>query len=165
MTTKNTFLLLALLWAFWSCKPSVEGIPEGETVPDFQTTDTKGNVVNIKDLRGKVVMLYFWADFCPTCKKEFPETQAYYEKLQGKDFELLAINVGQPAVASKKFQEKYGATFPMLLDTAGQISRDFGVKELPTNYFISPDGKIQRRIIGFVGENQVQVMINQHKQQ
>lgn len=158
---KNLLLLFSFL-ALLSCN-KVGGVSDGETVPDFETYNVKGEKVKISDYKGKVVMLYFWADFCPTCKKEFPATQAYYEKLQGKDFELLAINVGQPQKASQGFYDKYQPSFPMLLDTAGQISKTFAVKELPTNYFINPEGKIIRRIIGFVGENQVQVMINQNK--
>jgi cytochrome c biogenesis protein CcmG/thiol:disulfide interchange protein DsbE len=157
-----SILLFTFFAIFTACKPNND-LMEGEMVPDFETYNLKGEKVKISDYRGKVVLLYFWADFCPTCKKEFPATQQYYEKIQGKDFELLAINVGQPYKASKGFYDKYQPTFPMLLDTAGQISKTFAVKELPTNYFINPEGKIERRIIGFVGENQVQVMINQHK--
>ena len=159
---KKIILLFYFVSILFSCQKQ-EGIPVGETVPDFETYNIKGEKVKISDYRGKVVMLYFWADFCTTCQKEFPATQQYYEKLQSKDFELLAINVGQGAKSSKIFFDKYEPTFPMLLDTAGQISKMFAVKELPTNYFINPDGKIERRIIGFVGENQVQVMIKQHK--
>lgn len=106
-------------------------------------------------------MLYFWADWCPACKKEFPETQEYYRKLKSDDFELIAINVSQPREASEEFQRKYKATFPMLLDTDGKISKQYGIEELPTNYFIDPEGKVARRIVGWIGEPQVKVMINQ----
>lgn len=106
-------------------------------------------------------MLYFWADWCPACRKEFPETQAYYEKLKSDKFELLAVNVAQPREASEEFQRKYKASFPMLLDTDGKISKQYGVEELPTNYFIDTEGKVARRIIGWIGEQQVRVMINQ----
>jgi peroxiredoxin len=155
-------LLVILAVITLSCQ-NKEGMPQGETVPDFETYNVKGEKVKISDYKGKVVMLYFWADFCPTCKKEFPATDEYYQKLDKNNFELLAVNVGQPKKSSDLFYEKYKPAFPMLLDTAGQISKAFEVKELPTNYFITPDGKIARRIIGYVGENQVQVMINQHK--
>ncbi len=147
---------------FSACQ-NQEGIVAGENVPPFETYNVKGEKVSITDYKGKVVMLYFWADFCPTCKKEFPATQEYYEKLDTTKFELLAINVGQPKKSSEIFAAKYQPTFQMLLDTAGQISKTFAVKELPTNYFITPDGKVARKIIGYVGENQVKVMINQHK--
>jgi cytochrome c biogenesis protein CcmG, thiol:disulfide interchange protein DsbE len=159
----NYFFLYFLLLCFFAACQRKDGIAKGEKAPDFETTDLKGNKVTLSAYKGKVVMLYFWADFCPTCQKEFPATQAYYEKLKGKDFELLAINVGEPASASKKFREKYGATFPMLLDTTKKISETFGIKELPTNYFVTPNGTVARKITGFVGESQVKIMIEQNK--
>jgi cytochrome c biogenesis protein CcmG/thiol:disulfide interchange protein DsbE len=159
----NSLISFILLLCLFSACQRKEGIEKGEKVPDFETTDLQGNKIKLSDYKGKVVMLYFWADFCPTCQREFPATQAYYEKLKGKDFELLAINVGEPAAASKKFREKYGATFQMLLDTTKKISETFGIRELPTNYFVTPDGKVARKITGFVGESQVKIMIEQNK--
>jgi cytochrome c biogenesis protein CcmG, thiol:disulfide interchange protein DsbE len=165
MKTKHCHYLISfiLLLALFSACQQKNGIEKGEKVPDFETTDLQGNKIKLSDHKGKVVMLYFWADFCPTCQREFPATQAYYEKLKGKDFELLAINVGEPAAASKKFREKYGATFPMLLDTTKKISETFEIKELPTNYFVTPNGTVARKITGFVGESQVKIMIEQNK--
>lgn len=151
--------LAALL--LFSCTEEQKGIPKGSLAPDFEALDLQGIPRRLSDFKGKVVMLYFWADWCPTCRKEFPETQAYYQKIQNNNFELLAINVAQPSKVSREFQQKYKATFPMLLDTAGTISRQYGVEELPTNYFIDPQGKVARRIVGWIGEQQVRVMINQ----
>lgn len=154
------YILLLLVLAH--CQSSNKGgIPKGSPAPDFETTDLQGNVKKLSHFKGKVVMIYFWADWCPACKKEFPETQAYYQKLQSENFELLAVNVAQPREASEEFQRKYKATFPMLLDTDGKISKQYGVEELPTNYFIDPEGKVARRIVGWIGEQQVRVMINQ----
>ncbi len=155
-----SFLTLTAL-LFTSCQNNRGGIPKGEKAPDFETIDLHGNPHRLSDFKGKVVMLYFWADWCPACKKEFPETQEYYRKLKSDDFELIAINVSQPRETSEEFQRKYKATFPMLLDTDGKISKQYGIEELPTNYFIDPEGKIARRIVGWIGEPQVKVMINQ----
>ncbi|WP_448518718.1 peroxiredoxin family protein [Rhodoflexus sp.] len=153
---------LLLLLVFTHCQSNnKKGIAKGSIAPDFETTDLQGNVHKLSDFKGKVVMLYFWADWCPACKKEFPETQEYYQKLHGDNFELLAINVSQPREASEEFHRRFKATFPMLLDTEGKISKQYGVEELPTNYFIDTEGKVARRIVGWVGEPQVRVMINQ----
>ncbi len=159
MKTAYIFFLFLFLVACGK----VEKIAKGEEVPDIQTVDRNGKAVKLSDYRGKVVMLYFWADFCPTCQKEFPATQAYYEKLKGNDFELLAINAGEASQATKKFYNKYQPTFPMWLDTTQNISKTFEIKELPTNFFVTPDGKLARKITGFVGENQVKIMIEQNK--
>ena len=154
-------IICALLLAACSGE---QGIERGEPAPDFTIYDVQGKPHRLSDYKGKVVMLYFWADFCPACEREFPETQKYYSELKGDDFELLAINVGQAKKISQTFGSRFGATFPMLVDTASQVSKQYGVEQLPTNYFISPDGKVARRITGWVDANQVRVMINQHKE-
>ena len=106
-------------------------------------------------------MLYFWADWCPTCKQEFPETQSYYEKLNKEGLQVLAINVKQPKEASEKFKKQFGATFPMLIDEEGKISDLYQVKELPTNFFIDSEGKIIRKIVGWVSQQQAEVILKQ----
>jgi peroxiredoxin len=153
------FVVLCLVSA---CSSSENGVARGEIAPDFNTIDVNGKPYQLSSYKGKLVLLYFWADFCPTCQKEFPATQAYYSKLNKDKFELLAINVGQPSIASIKFKEKYKVDFPMLLDTTGQISKMYQADKLPTNYFISPEGKVIRRINGWIDENQVNVMIKQN---
>ncbi len=160
--SKKSTILGILMLGIFACTPSLEkGIPAGAKAPNFLAQDLENKTYQLEDYQGKVVMLYFWADYCPACKKEFPATQKYYTQLNEQQFELLAINVAQPAESSRKFRKKYGATFPMLLDTAGTIAKQYGVEELPVNYFINPDGTVARKIVGWVDKNQVNVMINQ----
>lgn len=156
----SLFFLVALLWP--SCGEPGR-LDKGAPAPAFSQEALDGKSYQLKDHRGKVVMLYFWADWCPTCKKEFPQTEAFYRKLAGEDFELLAVNVAQPREASEKFQQKYEATFPMLLDPNSELTNLYEVEVLPTNYFIDPEGRVIRKIVGFVDENQARVMIEQHK--
>lgn len=161
LMNRQSIITGLLIWMS-ACVPNLEkGIPAGAKAPNFITQDLENNTYQLEDYKEKVIMLYFWADYCPACKKEFPATQKYYQALQQKNFELLAINVAQPAKSSERFRKKYGATFPMLLDTAGTIAKQYGVEELPVNYFIRPDGTVARKIIGWVNKNQVNVMINQ----
>jgi peroxiredoxin len=136
----------------------------GDVAPDFEAKTIDGQVVKLSQLRGKVVMLYFWADWCPACKKEFPETQAYYEKLKVEDFEIIAINVAQPIAASEKFRDNYKATFKMIADEKSAIAKLYGIKDqLPINYFINKEGEVIRKIVGWVDANQVNVMIHQNR--
>lgn len=158
------FILLFLSTFLFSCTEKTP-FDKGQPAPKFETTDVEGNAQTIEKhtQNGKIVMLYFWADWCPTCKQEFPETQSYYEKLQKEGLEILAINVKQPKEASEKFKEQFGATFPMLIDEDGKISDLYQVEELPTNYFIDKEGKIIRRIVGWVSEQQIEVILKQQK--
>jgi peroxiredoxin len=156
-------LILLLFLCVSSCSQNT-GIPRGELAPEIELTDLEGLSQSLTKHKGKIVMLYFWAASCPTCKKEFPETEKYYKKLKGEDFELLAINVGEQnqEESSKKYKEDFDITFPMLNDSDGKYTKMYAIDALPTNYFISPEGKVIRRILGWVDENQVQVMINQN---
>ncbi|WP_375561810.1 redoxin domain-containing protein [Bernardetia sp. OM2101] len=161
----NKLIVLLFLSTFlFSCAEKTP-FDKGEPAPKFETQDVEGNSQTIEKhtKNSKVVMLYFWADWCPTCKQEFPETQSYYEKLQKEGLEILAINVKQPKEASEKFKEQFGATFPMLIDVDGKISDLYKVEELPTNFFIDKEGKIIRKIVGWVSEQQAEVILKQQK--
>ncbi|MCC5945206.1 MAG: TlpA family protein disulfide reductase [Bernardetiaceae bacterium] len=154
---------LLLVFVLGACAEE-KGLPRGSEAPDFEVQTLEGKTVKLSDYKGKVVMLYFWADWCPACKKEFPDTQAYYEKLKSDDFEILVINVKQEKKISQEFQEKFEATFPMIADTDGSLSSLYKVDELlPTNYFIDTEGKVIRQILGWIDEQQVRVMINQYR--
>ncbi len=161
----NKLLILLFLSIFlFSCAEKTP-FDKGEPAPIFETVDVEGNKQTIEQhtKKGKMVMLYFWADWCPTCKQEFPETQTYYENLQKEGLEILAINVKQPKEASEKFKEQFGATFPMLIDADGKISDLYKVEELPTNFFIDEEGKIIRKIVGWVSDKQAEVILKQQK--
>ncbi len=160
---KKIYPFFLFLFLFAACSSPEDGIPAGEEAPEIRAVDLDGKMISLADYRGKVLMLYFWADFCPACKKEFPATQAYYENLKGADFEILAINVAQKRQISADFREEYQAKFPMIADLGSEISGAYGVKNLPVVYFISPEGKIIRHFNAWVDQNQVRVMINQHK--
>lgn len=139
------------------------GLPEGAIAPDFTAQTLEGKTVKLSDYKGKMVMLYFWADWCPACKKEFPATQAYYEELDKNEIEILAVNVGQERSASEAFKTEFNATFPMLVDSASTVAAQYGVQELPTNYFVNAEGKVVRHIVGWIGKQQVDVILRQNK--
>ncbi len=152
-----------LLTLFASCFLLVLHACSGDRAPEFKLKDINAQKHSLAAYRGKVVMLHFWTDWCNACRAEFPRIQNYYQELQGEDFELLAINVGQPVSASQDFHQDFSITFPMLTDTESAVGQIYGVEAYPTNYFIDPEGKIIRKIIGWVDKKQVEVIINQHK--
>jgi peroxiredoxin len=156
-------LFVSFILLFSSCSDE-KGLKRGEVAPDVVFELTDGSKVKLSDFRGKVVMLYFWADWCPACKKEFPETQNYYKELKSEEFELIAVNVGQPKSVSEKFAKDFGAEFLTACDEDKSISKIFGIEEkLPVNYFIDKQGKIIRRINAWTDGNQVNVIIHQNK--
>lgn len=132
------------------------GIGEGHTAPDFTLENLKGEPVKLSDLRGKKVILNFWASWCPPCQVEAPEMQAYYEAHKSNDFTILAVNATISEKSNsdvKDFVDDFGLTFPTVLDTVGTISKDYQVRGLPTSYFIDKQGVIHHKIVGPLNQN------------
>lgn len=157
---KALTFLVALMWAtillggaFRPQAPGAEGAPRpqvGYPAPPFEATDLEGNPVSLSDLRGRAVMLNFWASWCPPCRIEMPELDRLAANLPA-DTVLLAINVTNQEASSqavRSFLTAQGHTFPVALDPRGTAADAYRVIALPTNLFISPAGVVTARING-----------------
>ena len=125
--------------------------PEKSIAPDFTLTDMEGKSVSLSDFRGKVVLLNFWATWCPPCRAEMPSMERLYSEMRDKDFVLLAVNVeenGQNAVSS--FVEDIPVSFPILFDSAQKISSIYRVSGIPQTYIIDKEGQIIQQVTGGV---------------
>lgn len=119
------------------------GFEKGNAIPDFTVTDLKGKKTSIKDYRGKVVMLNFWATWCPPCRAEMPSMEKLWNKSKDKNFVILAVSVDQDEtqkVADFIKTNKY--TFPVFHDYDGKLSEMFLVRSIPTTYILDKDGVI-----------------------
>jgi len=129
--------------------------PEGHTniqspppAPDFTLTSLDGQTVQLSELRGRPVLLNFWATWCPACRTELPALQAAYERY-GEQVAFLAVDVKEPPDAVASFVSQFDLTFPVLLDEKGQVSdRLYQVRGIPTSLFIAPDGVVSARHVG-----------------
>jgi peroxiredoxin len=125
--------------------PAVFGI--GSEAPDFVLKDLAGVEVKLSSLRGKAVIVDFWATWCGPCRAVMPHLQALSEEYAGQ-LEILAVSLDQaPGEAVPPFAEKHGLTFTMLADTrAPQVASQWGgVNRIPTSFLVSPDGKVAYR--------------------
>lgn len=116
--------------------------------PDFSLKDVEGKTHKLSDYRGKVVMLNFWASWCPPCRYELPSMERAYQKLKDHGVEFLAINLGEDADTIFTFTADYPVTFPLLMDIDTSVSENYPVIGLPTSYFVGPDGRLIYRAIG-----------------
>ena len=128
------------------------GIEIGKVAPDFELSKLDGTKVKLSDLKGKKVIVNFWATWCGPCQREMPDMQEFYNKYQ-KDVEILAVNYtasegseGKEKV--RKFAEEKGVTFPILLDTDIKVTTTYKVIMIPTSYFVDTNGVIQDKFIG-----------------
>ncbi len=150
-------LLLGLGWLVFSRDPehsnAVGHIPapkQGFLAPDFSLETTDGQIIRLSELRGKTVVLNFWATWCPPCRAEMPTLERIAQEYADQDVILLGINLNflDKAAEIQAFLEKYGITFPILLDRQGEVARLYEISALPTTFFIGPDGMIRYVVIG-----------------
>jgi thiol-disulfide isomerase/thioredoxin len=132
--------------------PSDGAVPEGtglgNRAPDFQLKDTDGQYVSLSDMMGQPVMINFWASWCGPCLMEMPYIQQVYDEWSGEGLVLLAVNCGESSSRVTAFMQSYGYTFPVLLDSNGRVSDDYGVRGIPTTLFIDAYGIVQGREVG-----------------
>jgi peroxiredoxin len=125
---------------------------ENQPAPDFTLLDIDGNTVKLSDLKGKTVILNFWATWCPPCRKEFPLLIDTYETNKANGLVVLGVDVKEAVGPVRKFVDNFGATYPILLDTNGSVTSQYRVQGLPFTWFIDSDGIARVQIIGALSE-------------
>ncbi|MBU0629423.1 MAG: TlpA family protein disulfide reductase [Candidatus Margulisbacteria bacterium] len=115
---------------------------------DFSLPDIHGKTVKLSDYRGKVVMLNFWASWCPPCREEMPAMQKLHERLAKEAFAILAVNI-EPGGSEKvrDYLKKNGLTFKVLFG-GEEIAYRWSIRSIPTTYLINKKGDIVQTIIG-----------------
>ena len=118
--------------------------------PDFSLPDMDGTIHKLSDYSGKVVMLNFWATWCPPCRRELPSMERLYLDLKGKPFQVLACDQQEDGDTVFAFtgQLDPAPTFPVLLDSKSAVSKAYGVPGLPTTFLIDKSGQIAYRAVG-----------------
>ncbi len=146
----------------------VPGLEKGATPPDFELTTLAGDVVKLSDLKGKKVVLNFWASWCGPCKAEMPHMQKYYKKNKAKEnVEIVAVNLTTAEKMGiegvEKFIDAYGLTFPIPMDRDGIVMDQYQVMTIPTTYMIGTDGTIAHKIVGPMDEKKLKELVNNLK--
>jgi peroxiredoxin len=118
--------------------------------PEFSLEDLQGKMVNIRDHRGQVILINFWATWCPNCRKEGSSFEKLFTKYKTKGLILFRIDTKESRETITKFLEKNPVNVPVLLDTNGKVGRLFGVWAHPTSYLIDRQGIVRYRAVGFV---------------
>lgn len=154
-------LILGLGWINLSRLPanvssadrSTEAPVEGFLAPDFVLASTDGEQVRLSSLRGQPVVLNFWATWCPPCRAEMPALEELWRRSTSDATSdgviVLGVNQGERAEIVERFARgTVNTTFPLLLDTEQAVGKRYGVRALPTTFFVDADGRIQEIKIG-----------------
>ena len=125
----------------------------GQNAPSFEVQMFDGSTVKLADLKGKVVLLNFWATWCPPCRAELATVEKeLIEKFKGQDFVFLPVSRGEKKEVVAAFREKMGYTFPMGLDTDSRVYKEYASQYIPRNFLIDKNGKIAKISIGYTPE-------------
>lgn len=122
----------------------------GAPLPDFTLSDLHGKHHTLSSLKGRVVVVNFWATYCPPCIKEMPSLQRLKEKMQGKPFTLLAVNMAEEQGAIESFLQRFNhkIDFPILLDPQAEVVEGWMISAVPTTFILDTKGNIRYALYG-----------------
>jgi thiol-disulfide isomerase/thioredoxin len=120
----------------------------GGPPPPLALKDLDGRVHRLADYRGRVILVNFWATWCAPCRDEMPSIQQLKQKLSGRPFTVLAVNLDEPEARIRSFLAGVKVDFAILLDPEGKATREWGARVLPASFVVGPEGRIRYSLIG-----------------
>lgn len=144
-TPLRAFAILCVLLALVGCNS--QSSPT-ELEADFTAFDLEGNPVKLSDHLGNIVVLNFWAIWCAPCRMEMPALEAIYQEYRDRQVVILAVNVSESAADIAAFAQENRLTFLMLRDANRDVVKKYGIRSLPTTFFIDREGQVRMSRIG-----------------
>jgi peroxiredoxin len=142
----STFLVLLV----WGCTSQAENDQPSDQAPPFALKDLKGQTLHLKDLRGKVVILNFFATWCAPCRQEIPDLVRLYKQFNGKGLEIVGISLDMEGTrVLHPFVQHYGITYPVVLGTREVVMDYGGIKGIPSSFVIARNGRVAKHFVGF----------------
>jgi peroxiredoxin len=160
-------LVLAVVIGLTSCERDAAAPPApvaAEAAPDFDLQRTDGTRVRLADLRGRWVLLDFWATWCPPCVDEIPELNAVWKRVSGRGVELLAVSVDELELeALARWTSEHDVRYPVALATL-DLAVAYGGTEFPFHVLIDPDGQVRERLPpGYHDRDELLALIERHR--
>lgn len=125
-------------------------VKDGQKAPAFEVEMFDGSTVRLADLKGKVVLLNFWATWCPPCRAELARVEKdIIERFKGKPFVFIPVSRGEKKATVAAFREKMGYSFPMGLDPDGRVYAEYAQTYIPRNFIIDKQGNVVKASVGY----------------
>ena len=150
--------LAILAWASFTSGPARGGLAvndniveldaSGEAAPEFSLDLMGGGNISSRELQGRVVMLDFWASWCPPCREEAPVLAEVYEEYRERGVEFVGVNLWDNAGDAELFLQQQSHEYPNGVDDGGKIAISYGVRGIPEKFFIDKQGRIARKFSG-----------------
>lgn len=146
-------LLFGAGWAMWGMPHGSvdygDGRPlVGQEAPDFRLSLLDGGTASLKDLRGQITVVNFWASWCPSCVEEMPALQDAWEMYEDKGVTFLGITYQDDASTVRSALTQYGTTYPVGLDTGDRIADRYGITGIPETFIVDADGRVAHVHVG-----------------
>ena len=142
-------LAAAAVFSIWSEGGGGQAVGRGTPAPAFALPRLSGGPpVTLASLRGRVVLVNFWATWCKPCEDEMPAMERLYRRLAPEGFELLAVSVDADVAPVTAFRDRLGLSFPILLDPEQKVARSYQTFRFPESLLIGPDGVVVERYVG-----------------
>ena len=117
--------------------------------PDFTLKGLNGDNLKLSELRGKVILINFWASWCGPCRQEMPVLDQLYQRYRSLDFTIIGVNVEENSDAAKSLLKDVNVTFPILFDNTNAVSKLYKVKGMPSSILVDRDGNMRDMYMGY----------------
>jgi thiol-disulfide isomerase/thioredoxin len=154
MQGRSGLVLIALVVAAGALFAILSGrtpdpIAAGQPAPAFALPSLSSDApVSLDSLRGRIVLLNFWATWCKPCEEEMPAMERLHRTLAGKPFELVAVSVDEDRAVVEAYRARLGLSFPILLDPSKSVAHSYQTYRYPESFLIGADGKVVARFVG-----------------
>ena len=153
-------LLAVLAMSSWGCSMFAVGTEVGDLAPGFTASTLDGETITLDELRGKPVVLNFWATWCGACRYQMPFLQAAFEE-KGHDMEFIGINLRESSDKVRQVVEYEGVGYTIVLDGNGAIANSYNIRPIPVTFFIDEQGVIKYiRIGAFMSQAELMAVLD-----
>jgi peroxiredoxin len=147
---RSSFILLIVCTlTFALASPPASAIEQGQTAPEIELADFQGRQVKLSELRGKVIIVDFWASWCGPCRDSFPVFERLNKTYRDRGLVVLGVNVDNDPAAAQKFLKDTPVSFTVLADSSKKVAKAYAPPTMPSSYLVDRTGKVRSVHAGF----------------